>query len=154
MSQTPISRTTWSNSNNLTFCSIQVMPFDHGNFGGSSQGWIVGIPSVPADESIQPLGHWWKWLCDWGKRCPLRVISVWLVRQRWLYSFKVSPWPNLASGEWGRNVSHESCLVGSCSVISCYGNHSAQPMGSEFLQWASNLAPLCTANKFAYFVNL
>lgn len=93
MSLTPVSRTAWSSSNNLMFCSIQVTPFDHGDFGGCSQGWIVGTPSVPTDEWIWPLGRWWKWLCDWAKHCPLRVISVWLVRQRWLYSFKVPPWP-------------------------------------------------------------
>ena len=57
MSLTPVSHTVWSSSNNLMFCSIQVTPFDHGDFGGCSQEGIVGTPSVPTDEWIWPLGH-------------------------------------------------------------------------------------------------
>lgn len=60
---------------------------------------------------------------------------------------KFGPW------ELERNISYESYWFASFSVISCYGNHTAQPKGSEFLQLASKLPIVYTANKFAYFVN-
>lgn len=56
--------------------------------------------------------------------------------------------------ELDRNISYESGWFALFSVISCYGNHTAQPQGSAFLKLASNLPIIYTANKFAYFVNL
>lgn len=68
--------------------------------------------------------------------------------------FKGLPVTKFGLWELDRNILYESSWFASFSVISCYGNYIAQPKVSEFLQLASKLPIVYTANKFAYFVNL